>query len=115
MDRVYKLSYYFSFKEPWGETEYHAPAMSSAAKDETSLTFPILDASIIEKHLEDGSVAPDSIPGRVAVPSLDKVPYGTGVFSYQTRHYINLRKLEVLRDCVAYIFENKISEARKVN
>ena len=34
--------------------------------------------------------------------------------SSRQQHYIPSRKLEVLRDCVDYIFENKISEARKV-
>ena len=35
--------------------------------------------------------------------------------SSRQQHYIPSRKLEVLRDCVDYIFENKISEARKVH
>ena len=35
--------------------------------------------------------------------------------SSRQQHYIPSRKLEVLKDCVAYIFDNQISEARKVN
>ena len=89
--------------------------MLPAMKEDQPSKFPILDSSAIEKHLADDAANSNSTASKTKQISFDKVPYGFGVFSFQTRHYINIRKLEVLHDCVAYIFENKISEARKVS
>ncbi len=84
-------------------------------KEDPPSAFPILDTSAIEKHLADDEANTASATvSKASQLSFDKVPYGSGEFSFQTRHFINIRKLEVLHDCVAYIFENKISEARKV-
>ena len=84
-------------------------------REDSPSSFPILDASAIEKHLADDEASGNTAATcKASQLSFDKVPYGSGEFSFQTRHYINIRKLEVLHDCVAYIFENKISEARKV-
>lgn len=82
-------------------------------KENQPTVFPLLDSSIINKQLADYDASAGD-PTANRVQSFGKVPYGSGEFSFQTKHYINVRKLDVLRDCVAYIFENKISEARKV-
>ncbi|CAB3984119.1 Myotubularin-related 13 [Paramuricea clavata] len=88
------------------------PSILPTMKEDPPSTFPILDTSAIEKHLADDEGSTTNATTCKA-RQFDKVPYGSGEFSFQTRHYINIRKLEVLHDCVAYIFENKISEARK--
>ncbi|XP_028407553.1 myotubularin-related protein 5-like [Dendronephthya gigantea] len=89
------------------------PPLIPNIKDDPPSTFPMLDSSVIEKYLVDDQDHSNSATCKTTQLSYDKVPYGSGEFSFQTRHYINIRKLEVLHDCVAYIFENKISEARK--
>ena len=90
------------------------PTISPTIKDDLPPAFPMLDSSTIEKYLADNKDNSNAATCKTNQSSYNKVPYGSGEFSFQTRHYINIRKLEVLHDCVAYIFENKISEARKV-
>ncbi|XP_048585296.1 myotubularin-related protein 13 isoform X2 [Nematostella vectensis] len=71
--------------------------------------FPALDASIIDQFIkEEGNQEEFTI----VRPDPEIVPCGRG-FTSRQQHYMAGRKLEVLKDCVSYIFDNKISEARK--
>ena len=103
----------FCLQESSSSQEDDIPALIPSVREDAPSSFPILDSTELEKHLADDKTSAKEAGTSVAL-SFDKVPYGSGEFSFQTRHYINIRKLEVLHDCVAYIFENKISEARKV-
>ncbi|KAJ7390984.1 ARS-binding factor 1 [Desmophyllum pertusum] len=77
----------------------------------SKMIFPELNEADISRHInQQENVASDYTVKR-AEPCV--VP--SNPVSSRQQHYIPSRKLEVLRDCVAYIFDNKISEARKVH
>ena len=42
----------------------------------------------------------------------ERVP--TGFSPHSLSHFVNRRRLDVIKDCVSFIFDNKISDARKV-
>ena len=74
--------------------------------------FPILDSKTISQFIkEEETLHTETFPVKASAPLI--VPCGNSTTNRQ-QHYIPSRKLEVLKDCVSYIFENKISEARKV-
>lgn len=72
-------------------------------------SFPSLNLkkinSLIREKPHDKTYQARSIPPR-------QVPIST--HDHPVPHFINQRRLEVLQDCIQYIYENKISEARKV-
>ena len=43
---------------------------------------------------------------------LEQVPASS--YDFPVTHYINQRRLEVIKDCIQYIYENKTSDALKV-
>lgn len=75
-------------------------------------TFPLLSETKINAYITKNENtttakvfhAPPQVPYQVPMSTYDK----------PVTHYINQRRLEVIKDCVQYIYENKISEARKV-
>ena len=75
------------------------------------LTFPVLDESVINQFIKEEETNVTDIQVKPREPMI--VPHGN-TSSMKQQHFIHSRKLEVLKDCVAYIFDNKISEARKV-
>ena len=74
------------------------------------LVFPELSESDINCYIDQQENV--AAPYMVKSPEPCVVP--SNLVSSKQQHYIPSRKLEVLRDCVAYIFDNQISEARKV-
>lgn len=75
--------------------------------------FPLLSETKINSYISKNEnsaqqakafKAPLKEPSQVPMSSYDK----------PTSHYINQRRLEVIKDCIQYIYDNKISEARKV-
>ncbi|XP_031559820.1 myotubularin-related protein 13-like [Actinia tenebrosa] len=71
--------------------------------------FPHLDQDIINQFIKEEASHVEHFQVINSEPKI--VPCSTGSYSRQ-QHYIHSRKLEVLKDCVTYIFDNKISEAR---
>ena len=76
----------------------------------STLVFPELSELQVNRYINQQENIATSYSIKNAEPCV--VP-GSATPS-RPQHYIPSRKLEVLRDCVAYIFDNKISEARKV-
>ena len=75
--------------------------------------FPMLNPKTISQYIKEEETShTESFPVKASPPLI--VPCGNSSSTRQQQHYIPSRKLEVLKDCVTYIFENKISEARKV-
>lgn len=104
---------FFSWQEPScdnAENNVQPLDLTAQAELYSKLVFPTLSESEISQHIDqaENGAATYSVIRRepCVVPS--------NVISNRQQHYIPSRKLEVLRDCVAYIFDNKISEARKV-
>jgi hypothetical protein len=73
--------------------------------------FPHLDPAIINQFIKEEASHVEHFQVVSCEPRI--VPCSSGSYSKQ-QHYIHSRKLEVLKDCVTYIFDNKISEARMV-
>ena len=74
------------------------------------MAFPELKEADISRYINQQENMASDYTVKHAGPCV--VP--SNPMSSRQQHYIPSRKLEVLRDCVDYIFENKISEARKV-
>ena len=72
--------------------------------------FPELSELDISQYIDQ----PENVAASYTVKSAQPCVVPSNAVSSRQQHYILSRKLEVLRDCVAYIFDNKISEARKV-
>ncbi|XP_074605890.1 myotubularin-related protein 13-like [Acropora palmata] len=83
--------------------------LSAQADLYSKLVFPTLSESEISQHIDQA----ENVGAIYSVRSLEPRVVPVNVVSNRQQHYIPSRKLEVLRDCVAYIFDNKISEARK--
>lgn len=76
----------------------------------SKMVFPELSEADISRYInQQENMAADYTVKRAELCVVPSNPV-----SSRQQHYIPSRKLEVLRDCVAYIFDNKISEARKV-
>ena len=86
--------------------------MNSKQEADKKATFPVLDESVINQFVKEKETSAASFQVKACEPRI--VPHGNTGSSRQ-QHFIHSRKLEVLKDCVAYIFDNKISEARKVS
>ncbi|XP_071510955.1 LOW QUALITY PROTEIN: myotubularin-related protein 13-like [Diadema antillarum] len=84
--------------------------------------FPTLASSKVQDVIEDGqakailqSMNPNLLKPRT--PKATNVPYGPPITSYED--HMNLinnsaRRLEVLKTCINFIFENKILDARRL-
>ncbi|XP_047135249.1 myotubularin-related protein 13 isoform X1 [Hydra vulgaris] len=73
--------------------------------------FPLLNEVKINSYLVQSN---ESVQGKVfkaPVITPKQVPIST--YDLPVTHFINQRRLEVIKDCVQYIYESKISEARK--
>ncbi|XP_076328826.1 myotubularin-related protein 13-like isoform X2 [Tachypleus tridentatus] len=80
--------------------------------------FPLLDKKIVEDIIEDGLSKHNFRAKFQAIrPQLPRVvPMGTPISSFQDGKAVitnSARRLEVIRNCINCIFENKISDARK--
>lgn len=103
----------FLWKEPScdnAENNVQPLDLSPEADLYSKLVFPTLRESEISQHIDQA----ENVGATYSVRSLEPRVVPVNVVSNRQQHYIPSRKLEVLRDCVAYIFDNKISEARKV-
>lgn len=92
------------------------PSQHSCLRDDVS-EFPHLDKEIINTVFKEGlKKQQNSRPysGRLSQPSL--VKFGTPIDSLNSRndHSQSVRRLEVLRQCIGFIFNDKIAEAKKV-
>ena len=74
-------------------------------------TFPLLNEIKIGNYLSESNVEGKAYKVPVVKPCQVPISY----YDQPVAHFINQRRLEVIKDCVQYIYENKISEARKVN
>ena len=83
---------------------------SDEAELRSKLVFPELSESDISQYIDQQ----ENIAAPYTVKSAEPCVVPSNAVSSRQQHYIPSRKLEVLRDCVAYIFDNKIGEARKV-
>ncbi|XP_023930025.1 myotubularin-related protein 13 isoform X2 [Lingula anatina] len=81
--------------------------------------FPILDWIMVQEIIDDG-LAKSGIKSKLSQirpPQPRIVPMGPHITTVAEKMQMlnnNARRLEVLRNCVSCIFENKISDARKV-
>ena len=102
----------FSWKEPCDNAENNVQPLDLSAEADlySKLVFPTLNESEISQHIDQA----ENVGATYSVRSLEPRVVPVNTISNRQQHYIPSRKLEVLRDCVAYIFDNKISEARKV-
>lgn len=82
------------------------------------LPFPHLDRNLILEIIDEGT-AKLNLKNKLSVrPQQPRiVPMGPPISSVVDKQKIvdnNARRLEVLRNCINFIFENKISDARKI-
>ncbi|XP_047497581.1 myotubularin-related protein 13-like isoform X3 [Penaeus chinensis] len=76
--------------------------------------FPHIDAQQVQSIIDEGTAKKVKIPQKVGQPRI--VPMGPHISSLQSGRGLvssSARRLEVMRNCVNCIFENKISDARK--
>lgn len=107
------LSIFYGVQEPSCDTaENNVQPVVSPEEAElcSKMVFPELKEADISRHINQQENMASDYTVKHAGPCV--VP--SNLMSSRQQHYIPSRKLEVLRDCVDYIFENKISEARKV-
>ena len=105
------LSYFV--QEPSCDTAENnvQPVVSSGNSElPNNKVFPELKESDVSRYINQQETMVSDYTVKHAGPCV--VP--SNPMSSRQQHFIPSRKLEVLRDCVDYIFENKISEARKV-
>ncbi|KAI0213842.1 Myotubularin-related protein 13 [Lamellibrachia satsuma] len=81
--------------------------------------FPTIDKSRVQEIMDEG-MAKHSVKSKLNQVRLQQpriVPMGPHVMSARDQSSVvstNVRRLEVLQNCVNFIFENKISDARKI-
>lgn len=92
------------------ENNIQALVPPDEAELSSNLVFPELSESDITQYIDQQ----EHVAAPYTVKSAEPCVVPSNTVSSRQQHYIPSRKLEVLRDCVAYIFDNKISEARKV-
>ncbi|ROT76369.1 putative myotubularin-related protein 13 [Penaeus vannamei] len=76
--------------------------------------FPHIDVQQVQSIIDEGTAKKVKIPQKVGQPRI--VPMGPHISSLQSGRGLvssSARRLEVMRNCVNCIFENKISDARK--
>ncbi|XP_069180959.1 myotubularin-related protein 13 isoform X4 [Procambarus clarkii] len=76
--------------------------------------FPHIDAQKVQSIIDEGTAKKVKIPQKAGQPRI--VPMGPHISSLQSGRGMvssSARRLEVMRNCVNCIFENKISDARK--
>ena len=108
------LSIFYRAQEPSCDTaENNVQPVVSPEEAElcSKMVFPELKESDISCYINKQ----ENMLSEYTVKRVGPCVVPSNPMSSRQQHYIPSRKLEVLRDCVDYIFENKISEARKVN
>ncbi|XP_066963738.1 myotubularin-related protein 13 [Macrobrachium rosenbergii] len=76
--------------------------------------FPHIDTQQVQSIIDEGTAKKVKIPQKAGQPRI--VPMGPHISSLQSGRGLvssSARRLEVMRNCVNCIFENKISDARK--
>ncbi|KAK8374776.1 hypothetical protein O3P69_012541 [Scylla paramamosain] len=76
--------------------------------------FPHIDSQQVQSIIDEGTSKKMKLPQKAGQPRI--VPMGPHISSLQSGRGIvssSARRLEVMRNCVNCIFENKISDARK--
>ncbi|XP_076069162.1 SET domain binding factor isoform X2 [Oratosquilla oratoria] len=76
--------------------------------------FPHIDCQQVQAIIDEGTAKKVKIPQKAGQPRI--VPMGPHISSLQSGRGLlssSARRLEVMRNCVNCIFENKISDARK--
>lgn len=109
------LSIFYRVQEPSCDAaENNVQPVVSPEEPElcSKMVFPELKETDISRYInQQENMASDYTVNRAGPCVVPSNPMSSRQQHYM---YIPSRKLEVLRDCVDYIFENKISEARKV-
>ncbi|KAM4747939.1 myotubularin-related protein 5 [Rhinophrynus dorsalis] len=81
--------------------------------------FPMLDESSIQWNLDQAAAKMQNAPPAVRVEKKCMVPPGPPIAEIVERNGSALansnRRLEVVRNCISYIFENKMLEAKKLH
>ncbi|XP_062241080.1 myotubularin-related protein 13 isoform X1 [Platichthys flesus] len=78
--------------------------------------FPRLDDEKVEKMLQEGVAKHSSAPASVRLEKKCVVPAGPGVVSIMGKCgsvFNSARRLEVVRSCISFIFDNKTLETEK--
>ena len=103
----------FCFQEPWFDNpEVSTVPVVPAERLKSPFTpFPLLSEIQINSYLTKSNESPHKT-FQVPAKELQKVPISS--YDLPVTHFINQRRLEVIQDCIQYIYENKTSDALKV-
>lgn len=106
------LTFYYAQEPSCDSAENNVQPVVSPEEAElcSKMVFPELKEADISRYINQQENVASNYTVKHAGPCV--VP--SNPMSSRQQHYIPSRKLEVLKDCVNYIFDNKISEARKV-
>ncbi|XP_065070584.1 myotubularin-related protein 5-like [Rhopilema esculentum] len=79
---------------------------------ETKRRFPLLNRERINAVMKEQVEISAARTYDVQIVSQERVP--TGFTGHTLHQFVNRRRIDVIKDCVSYIFDNKISDARKI-
>ena len=88
------------------------PCLPESVHTENKRQFPLLNEEKIEALIKEYSAISASRRYDMNELKLQRVP--TGFSGHTLNQFVNRRRIDVIKDCVSYIFDNKISDARKV-
>ena len=89
------------------------PCWSEPITAENKRRFPLLNSENIYKLVEENAAISVSRTYNVKEIVPQRVP--TAFMGHTLHQFVNRRRIDVIKDCVSFIFDNKISDARKVN
>ena len=92
--------------------ELSVPCLSESVHLETKRQFPLLNVEKIEALFKENSII--SVSRKYDVKEIEPHRVPTGFTGHTLHQFVNRRRVDVIKDCVCYIFDNKISDARKV-
>jgi len=96
-----------------GPDENKIPSVSKELVQGPLKEFPLLSETKINSYITKNESSSQQTKAFQA-PVLEPAQVPMSSYDKPVTHYINQRRLEVIRDCIQYIYDNKISEARKV-
>jgi len=88
------------------------PCLPESVHTENKRQFPLLNEEKIEALIKEYSAISASRRYDMNELKLQRVP--TGFSGHTLNQFVNRRRIDVIKDCVSYIFDNKISDARKI-